>query len=59
MGPSYGDESRSARTLVARRPLEGRSGDLEEFPGMPDTQGTAFTVNCPVPVLAPNDFRPA
>jgi hypothetical protein len=33
------------------------SGDLEEFPGTPDTNGEVFTVNCPVPVLAPNTFR--
>jgi hypothetical protein len=33
------------------------SGDLEEFPGTPDTNGDVFTVNCPVPVLAPNTFR--
>lgn len=29
-------------------------GDLEEFPGTPDTGGKTFVVNCPVPVLAPN-----
>jgi hypothetical protein len=34
------------------------AGDLEEFPGTPDTKGEVFTVNCPVPVLAPNTFRP-
>jgi hypothetical protein len=33
------------------------AGDLEEFPGTPDTKGDVFTVNCPVPVLAPNTFR--
>lgn len=32
------------------------AGDLEEFPGVPDTKGEVFTVNCPVPVLAPLDF---
>jgi len=31
--------------------------ELEEFPGTPDTNGEVFTVNCPVPVLAPNTFR--
>ncbi len=31
--------------------------DLEEFPGTPDTNGEVFTVNCPVPVLAPNTFK--
>lgn len=35
------------------------AGQLEEFPGVPDTKGAIFTVNCPVPVLAPNDFTPA
>jgi hypothetical protein len=28
------------------------AGELDEFPGMPDTNGEIFTVNCPVPVLA-------
>jgi hypothetical protein len=32
-------------------------GTLDEFPGTPDTGGETFTVNCPVPVLAPNTFR--
>ena len=32
------------------------SGELDEFPGMPDTNGEIFTVNCPVPVLAPVSF---
>lgn len=35
------------------------AGDLDEFPGVPDTKGEIFTVNCPVPVLAPNTFKPA
>lgn len=35
------------------------AGDLEEFPGVPDTKGTVFTVNCPVPVVAPNTFSVA
>ena len=30
--------------------------DLDEFPGTPDTKGDIFTVNCPVPVIAPNTF---
>lgn len=29
------------------------AGELTEFPGVPATEGTVFTVNCPVPVLAP------
>jgi hypothetical protein len=32
------------------------AGELDEFPGTPDTSGTVFTVNCPVPVLAPPTF---
>jgi len=32
------------------------AGELEEFPGTPDTGGAVFTVNCPVPVVAPNTF---
>ncbi|MGH2759770.1 MAG: DUF7482 domain-containing protein, partial [Actinomycetota bacterium] len=31
-------------------------GELDEFPGVPDTKGEIFVVNCPVPVLAPNTF---
>ncbi len=33
------------------------SGDLDEFPGTPETNGDIFVVNCPVPVLAPNTFK--
>ncbi|MEX2618848.1 MAG: hypothetical protein WD250_01395 [Egibacteraceae bacterium] len=33
------------------------AGDLEEFPGTPDTDGETFVVNCPVPVLADNTFK--
>lgn len=43
---------RSERQIVAARD----GGELEEFPGTPDTNGTVFTVNCPVPVVAPNTF---
>lgn len=32
------------------------AGQLREFPGTPDTGGMTFTVNCPVPVIAPNSF---
>jgi hypothetical protein len=31
--------------------------ELKEFPGVPDTKGEVFTVNCPVPVVAPATFR--
>jgi hypothetical protein len=30
------------------------AGRLREYPGTPDTGGRTFTVNCPVPVVAPN-----
>ncbi|MBW3669191.1 MAG: hypothetical protein KY443_08260 [Actinobacteria bacterium] len=42
----------SQRELFALRD----AGELHEFPGVPDTKGTVFTVNCPVPVVAPNTF---
>lgn len=32
------------------------SGDLEEFNGVPDTHPDGFVVNCPAPILAPNNF---
>jgi hypothetical protein len=32
-------------------------GDLKEYPGVPDTKGEVFTVNCPVPVVAAATFR--
>jgi hypothetical protein len=31
--------------------------DLREHPGVPDTEGEVFTVNCPVPVVAEATFR--
>ena len=34
------------------------AGELEEFRGGPDSKGARFTVNCQVPVLAPNTFTP-
>ncbi len=33
------------------------AGDLREHPGVPDTKGEVFTVNCPVPVVAPATFK--
>jgi hypothetical protein len=32
------------------------AGQLDKFPGTPDSGGEIFTVNCPVPVTAPNTF---
>ncbi len=33
------------------------SGEIELFTGTPDTGGQGFVVNCPSPVVAPNDFE--
>lgn len=33
-------------------------GELTEYPGAPPTDGTVFTVNCPVPVLGPSLWTP-
>lgn len=54
-------DSASPELLTSQAELfAARDADrLQEFPGVPDTKGTVFTVNCPVPVLAPNDFSPA
>lgn len=52
-------EGAEARLIVNQADLFAArdAGDLEEFAGVPDTNGEVFTVNCPVPVLAPNTFR--
>lgn len=51
-------EGADARVLTNESAVhEARdAGELEEFPGTPDTGGEIFTVNCPVPVVAPNTF---
>lgn len=51
----------SPTLLTTQKELFDRrdAGDLEEFPGVPDRNGTVFTVNCPVPVVAPNTFTTA
>ena len=55
---SWTDDA-DARVLRSQTEIhEARdAGELEEFPGVPDTNGTVFTVNCPVPVLAPPTFQ--
>jgi hypothetical protein len=52
------EEGADARVLTNEPEVhEARdAGELEEFPGTPDTGGEIFTVNCPVPVVAPNTF---
>ena len=32
------------------------SGELEQWNGVPDSHPNGFVVNCPAPILAPNDF---
>jgi hypothetical protein len=51
-------EGADARVLTNESEVHAArdAGDLEEFPGTPDTGGEIFTVNCPVPVVAPNTF---
>ncbi len=51
-------EGGDARVLKSEAEVhEARdAGELDEFPGTPDTGGEIFTVNCPVPVVAPNTF---
>lgn len=46
------------RVLTSQREVHAArdAGELEEFPGTPDTDGRVFTVNCPVPVLGPGTF---
>jgi hypothetical protein len=51
-------EGKTARLLRSQTEIHQfrDTGDLEEFPGTPDTKGDVFTVNCPAPVRAPNVF---
>ena len=35
------------------------SGDLQLFNGVPDSHPNGFVVNCPAPILSPNDFKAA
>jgi hypothetical protein len=47
------------RLLTSEADVHGArdAGELEEFAGLPDTNGEVFTVNCPVPVLGANTFE--
>lgn len=51
-------KSKNPRVLTSEEEVHAArdDGELDEFPGTPDTKGEVFTVNCPVPVLAPNTF---
>jgi hypothetical protein len=53
-------DGNSPRVLTSEAEVHAArdAGELQEFRGSPDTKGTLFTVNCQVPVLAPNTFAP-
>lgn len=57
---TYGwKDGKAPRVLTTEKSIHDArdAGDLDEFPGTPDTNGEIFVVNCPVPVVAPNTFR--
>lgn len=54
---AWKDESTASVLATEEEIHQARDdGQLDEFPGTPDTKGEIFVVNCPVPVLAPNTF---
>ncbi len=56
----WADESDAeVLTTMAEIHAARDAGNLEEFVGAPPTNGKLFTVNCPVPVLAPVTWTPA
>lgn len=52
-------EGRTPRVITNQTALFAArdAGELEEFPGVPDTKGMLFTVNCPGPIVAPVTFQ--
>jgi hypothetical protein len=52
-------EESNAVLLKSQAELDARvaAGEIEIFKGTPDTGGQGFVVNCPSPVVAPNDFQ--
>jgi hypothetical protein len=48
-----------ARLLESQAELDAavEAGEIELHHGTPDTQGMSFVVNCPSPIVAPNDFE--
>ncbi len=48
-------QARVLRSSAEIRELVG-SGELEEFNGVPNSHPNGFVVNCPAPILAPNNF---
>jgi hypothetical protein len=54
------DETKAV-LLTSQAELDERvaAGEIEIFKGTPDTGGQGFVVNCPSPIVAPNDFEVA
>jgi hypothetical protein len=52
------DQSKAV-LLKSQAELDERvaAGEIEIFKGTPDTGGQGFVVNCPSPIVAPNDFE--
>jgi len=52
------DESKAV-LLKTQAELDARvaAGEIQIFKGTPDTGGQGFVVNCPSPIVAPNDFQ--
>lgn len=53
------DES-NARLLTTSSEIRSLidSGELELFNGVPNSHPNGFVVNCPAPILSPNDYQP-
>ena len=51
-------EGAEPRLLTSQAEVDAavEAGELEIFVGTPDTGGQGFVVNCPSPIVAPNDF---
>ena len=52
------DEAKAV-LLTSQAEIDERvaAGEIELFKGTPDTGGQGFVVNCPSPIVAPNDFE--
>ncbi len=49
------ENARLLKTSAEIRELV-ESGELEQFNGVPNSHPNGFVVNCPAPILAPNNF---
>lgn len=54
-------DENGAQLLTSREEVAGmeQDGEVQLFPGTPDTNGQSFVVNCPAPIVAPNTFSPS